>query len=146
MNKIITLMMISVLVLTASCKWENSKHLEKTNMLTPITQEYFVGKQFVKPAIMGGRCLEFIDNEKVKFSIHDKRSFGYSGTYTLENKGEKQYIKITNIEKFGKIYDWQDALKGYDKDYVMVEIISPTKLKVIHSGTILQLDEQKQKH
>ncbi len=104
----------------------------------PITKEYLVGKKFRIKAIMGGRCLEFIDDKKVKFSIYDKRSFGYSGTYTLENKGEKQYIKITNIEKF-ETFEWQDALKGYDKDYVMVEVLNPREVKMGYSGEVLEL-------
>ncbi len=107
----------------------------------PITKEYLLGKKFVKPAIMGGRCLEFVDNKKVKFSIYDKRTFGYSGTYTLENKGEKQYIKITNIEKFETL-EWQDALKGYDKDYVMIEVLNPKEVKMGYSGEVLELEKE----
>ncbi len=108
----------------------------------PITKEYLLGKKFVKPALMGGLVLKFIDDEKVKFSIHDKRSYGYGGTYTLENKGEKQYIKITNIEKFGNICDWQDALKGYDKDYVMIEVLNSKEVKMGYSGEVLELWEK----
>ncbi|MBS9768927.1 MAG: hypothetical protein KGV44_15510, partial [Flavobacteriaceae bacterium] len=67
-----------ICVLLFSCKTETE----------PITKEYLVGKKFVKPAIMGGLVLEFIDSKKVKFSIHDKHSYGYRGRYTLENKGK----------------------------------------------------------
>ncbi|PIE47591.1 MAG: hypothetical protein CSA42_02135 [Gammaproteobacteria bacterium] len=131
-DKIIILITISIAFLGISCQTTK-----------PITKEYLVGKKFEQDVfigIMGVNYLTFIDNEKIHYVIHDKRDYGYNGTYTLENKDKKQYIKISNIEKFGFQFD---ALEGYDKDYVMIEVKSPTKLKVLHSGMIFKLSEKK---
>ncbi len=128
----IKLIAISIAFLVISCQTTE-----------PITKEYLVGKKFeqvVFIGVMGVNYLTFIDNEKIHYVIHDKRDYGYNGTYTLENKGRKQYIKISNIEKFGFQFD---ALEGYDKDYVMIEVKSPTKLKVLHSGMVFKLFEKK---
>ncbi len=129
MNKtIIRLIMIGVAILVISCKGKTPK---------PITKEYLVGKKFVKPALMGSKILEFIDIKKVNFVIHDKQSYGYNGIYTLENKEAKQYIKISNIEKFGANY----MLNSISKKEKIFEVKSPTKLKEVHSGAILELLE-----
>ncbi len=142
MKKNIILFMI-VIALAVSCKNKTSKSFNKDKILKPITKEYLVGKVFeqdVLIGIMGVNYLTFIDNEKIDYVIYDKRAYGYKGTYTLENKDGKQYIKISNIEKYGFQFD---ALEGYDEDYVLIEVKSPTKLKVIHSGMIFKLYEPK---
>ncbi len=133
MNKItIILISIGIAVLGISCRTTK-----------PITKEYLMGKEYKQDVlfgIMGVNYLTFVDDEKVHYAIYDKRAFGYNGTYTLENKNGKQYIKISNIEKFGFQFD---ALEGYDKDYVLIEVKSPTKLKVLHSGMIFKLSKKK---
>ncbi len=149
MKKDIVLIMI-VIALAVSCKNQTSKSLKEDKILKPVTREYLLGKTFAEysfiPILMGKKYLDF-DDKKVVFIVHDKRAYGYNGTYTLENKDGKQYIKISNIKKFGlQKFGFQfDALGGYDKDYVMIEVKSPTKLKVVHSGMIFKLYEPKKK-
>ncbi len=130
MNKTtIILIMIGVAALVVSCKGKVPKS---------VTKEYLIGKKFTKPALMGSKVLEFIDAEKVNFVIHDKQSYGYNGTYTLENKEGKQYIKISNIEKFGAEY----MLESISNKEKIFEVKSPTELKETHSGAILKLLEK----
>ncbi len=132
MNKtIIILIVIGVAIGVVSCKEKVPK---------PITKEYLVSKKFTKPALMGSKVLEFVDNEKVNFVICDKRSYGYNGTYILENKEGKQYIKISNIEKFGAEY----MLNSISEKEKIFEVKSPRELKETHTGAILELLETQQ--
>lgn len=102
----------------------------------PIEKEYLVGKKFAKTAfIMGSKTLEFIDDEKVEYTIYDKKPFGYRGKYILENIEAKQYIRIIDIKKFGAFY----MLEHISNKEKVFEVKNLTELKEVHSGTTFKL-------
>ncbi len=105
-------MAILACTLIMSCKSEPPTH---------ITTEYLSGKKFSpnKNALMGGNFLEFIDTNKVNYTVHDKRSYGYRGTYTLEyDEQNKQFIKIVENNENLTVIFW---------------VKSPTELEVVRA-------------
>ncbi len=94
---------------------------------TPINEEYLIGKTFGNGFLMGAKSFYFINTKEVKYSVNDKRRFGYTATYTLKNENDKQYIVITNIEKFGAEY----MLNYITKKEKILEVINPKKLRLM---------------
>ncbi len=68
---------------------------------------------------MGGKFLKFTDTNKIHYIVHDKRSYGYNGTYAFEyDEKDRQFIKI--VEEKGKLT-------------VVFLVKSPTELEVVRA-------------